>query len=243
MELSMYRFVTKKELWAVEDSGLTAKLAPSRESWSLKNIQDAVAYKHLQQFKGKTVAEVGGGDSRVLPTLARQNSCCNIEPFEGQGNGPTTNTLPSEIIKLKAYLGQTDLLIKDGKFDVLFSISVIEHVPEDKLESFFADSRRILKAEGFALHMIDIYVSEEPSLASMKRHQSIGDLFFSYFQPLTPSEVMGRNGNWADALRFHCRYATNPDNAMNYWNKIAPQLRNIREEQQSCTLILAGLAN
>ena len=74
----MYRFVTKKEYWDIEDSGLLAQLPPTNYAWHLKHIQDAVAYKYLHQLKGKTIAEAGGGSSRLLPALARHNSCYNI---------------------------------------------------------------------------------------------------------------------------------------------------------------------
>jgi len=81
----MFRFVTKKEYWDIEDSGLLTQLAPANFVWHMKNIQDAAAYKYLHQFEGVAIAEVGGGHSRVLPALAHRNSCYNIEPFEGLG--------------------------------------------------------------------------------------------------------------------------------------------------------------
>lgn len=89
----MFRFVTKKELWGFEDSGLAAQLPPTH-IWHLKDIQDAMAYKYLHNLKNMRIAEVGGGNSRILPILARQNTCFNIEPFDGVGQGPKTNTLP-----------------------------------------------------------------------------------------------------------------------------------------------------
>ena len=238
----MYRFVTKKELWAIEDSGLTAQL-PASSLWHLKDVQDALAYNYLRHFKGKVIAEVGGGNSRLLPILARQNSCYNIEPYGGVGQGPATCTLPPEIVNVKAYCGRTDLIIKDEAFDVLFSISVVEHVPHDELEPFFTDSRRILKAShGFACHLIDIYTAEEPGPASMERYRWIHDIFFQHFSPLS-SEIIDLQGeDWAKALRFRCCYASNPDNAMYGWNKLRPQLKEVRETHQCCSLILAGWA-
>ena len=238
----MFRFVTKKELWAIEDSGLTAQLPPSSHIWHLKDIQDALAYKYLHQCKGKIIAEAGGGNSRLLPILAPKNSCYNIDPFEGAGKGPKANTLPPEIVSVKAYLGQTDAIINDAAFDVLFSISVVEHVPDGDLKSFFADSRRILKADhGFALHLIDIYTAEKPSPDSMERCRQVSDMFFQHFLPL-PGEVMGRDGDWAKALCFRSHYATKPDNAMQSWNKLVPELKEMRETHQSCSLILGGWA-
>ena len=239
----MFRFVTKKELWTIEDSGIEAHLYPGGPpDFSLKAIQDKLAYKYLRHFKGKIIAEAGGGNSRLLPTLARQNSCYNIDPFEGAGQGPKVNSLPPEIVSVKSYLGRTDAIINDGAFDVLFSISVVEHVPDDELESFFADSRRILKADhGFALHMIDISTAEEPLPGFVKRYQLIKDEFFQHFLPL-PGEIMGRDGDWAKALRFRPHYASNPDNVMRTWSMLVPESKEVYETHQCCTLILAGWA-
>jgi len=89
------------------------------------------------------------------------------------------------------------------------------------------------------MHLIDIYTSEEPDTGQKERCQLTASLFFQYFKPMT-GEIMG--GDWQNSLRFRCCYATNPDNMMNNWNKAVPSLRKVREEQQSCTLILAGFA-
>ena len=49
-------------------------------------------------------------------------------------------------------------------FDVVFSISVVEHVgTAEELAAFHEDQLRILKPGGMFIHAIDLYLEDEPS--------------------------------------------------------------------------------
>ncbi len=229
------RFVTKREYWDLEDSGLLETL-PCPAPWHLKTIQDAVAFSRLHMLRGKTIAEIGGGNSRLLPTLARQNHCVNIEKFEGCGAGPTENALPSEISVIDAYLGHTGALLAKETFDAAFSISVIEHVAPEDMEFFFHDNARILKKNSLSLHLIDISCSDTPSSHMQKRFSMIKQHFFKFFTPLS-HEIIAE-----DDLHFRCEYATNPDNVTHSWAQIVPDARTIFETHQICSIVLAGYA-
>jgi hypothetical protein len=232
----MLRFVTKKEYWDIEDSGIMNGLARPG-NWHLKSIQDAVAYYYLHKLQGQHIAEVGGGNSRLLPALSVANTCYNIEPFEGVGGGPQTHQLSSNIIQIQLYLGKNSPDLPNDSMDAVFSVSVVEHVPTPELALFFQDNNAIMKKNGLCIHLIDIYCAETASESNMGRYREIKRTFFKYFKPLTQEIIDG------SALRFHCSYATNPDNVMNSWNKAVPSLRNIRETQQSCSILLAGTAD
>lgn len=134
----MMRFVNKKEYWDIEDSGIMSGVL-RRPTWHLKSIGDAVTYSFLHELKGKHIAEIGGAYSRLLPALAEHNSCYNIEPYEGVGGGPTTNMLSSNITNYWTYLGESGTVLKPEFFDVVFSISVLEHIETPKFEAFFED--------------------------------------------------------------------------------------------------------
>jgi SAM-dependent methyltransferase len=231
----MFRFVTKKEYWDIEDSGLLRDIV-SHPRWHLKSIQDAIAYSILHNLRGKKIVEIGGGNPRILPALAQSNVCFNIDKFKGVGHGPTNDFPPSVIHIINAYLGETKDYIHDYMFDVSFSISVMEHVPFQALQSFLRDNRRILKSGGLAVHLIDIYCNEHQDIDNIRRFSVIRKEFFSYFTPLS-DDVITEND-----LHFSSSYATNPDNEMNAWNKSVPGLREKREVCQSCALLLAGLA-
>jgi cyclopropane fatty-acyl-phospholipid synthase-like methyltransferase len=50
--------------------------------------------------------------------------------------------------------------LPENYFDLVYSISVIEHVPDDNLKSFFDESVRILKPGGIVSHSYDIYYKQ-----------------------------------------------------------------------------------
>ena len=86
----MLKFVTKKEYWDVIDSKILDYNNVKTDSfWHLKSIQDAIAFSYLHEYCNKCIAEIGGGNSRLLPTLSKKNNCFNIEEFKGAHGGPT----------------------------------------------------------------------------------------------------------------------------------------------------------
>lgn len=56
---------------------------------SNKNIQNGFMLGRLSGLKEQNIMEIGGGNSRVLPVLAKHNECWNIGKFQGVGAGPT----------------------------------------------------------------------------------------------------------------------------------------------------------
>lgn len=234
----MFRFVTKKEYWDIEDSGIMKEI-PGNACWHLKDIQDAVAYDNLRDCQYKYIAEVGGGGSRILPVLAKKNYCFNIDKFEGHNNGPVGIPTSMQDIKvIDCYLGSTKDCIEDTFFDVVFSISVVEHIFEADLPGFFADNARIMKSGALSLHLIDIPCGDsEPTEWNLKINSIIKAEFFKHFTPLS-TEIIA-----PEDFHFSCAYATNPDNVMNQWNKLDPSARKLFETSQICTLFIAGTKN
>ena len=230
----MFRFITKMEYWDIEDSGITAEISGT-PYWHLKDIQDAVAYNRLRHSKNQRIAEIGGGVSRILPVLAQQNYCVNIDKLEGIGNGPVGARSSPGIVYINAYLGNTKGYIEDAFFDIVFSISVVEHIDKEYLPAFFADNARIIRPEGLSFHLIDILCGDkEPSQWNIERNSITSQEFFKYFTPLSDQIIAPGDS------KFSCSYATNPDNAMNEWNKIVPSAKEQFAASQSCTLFLAG---
>lgn len=233
----MFRFVNKSELWKIEDSGVLKALAPANFGWHLKNIQDAIAFEHLRRCSGLQIAEIGGGYSRVLPAVASKNSCYNIEKFEGAGGGPNQPIEIPEIKRIEAYIGDSQGIIADESFDVIFSISVIEHVDENLMDKFWADCARISKPGALMLHLIDVYLTDGPPPKPLEERLNAYRIAFDqgYFTPADPAQVL----NPPDT-RFSCAFATNPDNVMQNWNRLAPSLRMKREKSQCCSLVMLG---
>ena len=229
----MLRFVTKKEYWDAEDQGVL-DLMPKSKFWYLKTIQDVMALYQIKDLRGKNIAEIGGGDSRVLPVLKAHNRCVNIDEFKGSGHGPTKKVSIDGIDNIYVNVGEFSSQLADESFDVIFSISVIEHIASDKLHDFFQDSIRILKPGGKVIHLIDVYVEDDDSNNAGVRDRV--RLYNEFFENSAIESVGGRIG--VSDVKFSCSYATNPDDILNSWNRMAPSLKHKREISQSCSLIL-----
>lgn len=230
----MLRFVTKSDIWAVENRAAQDFLQP-QPKWQLKNIQDAVAMELLAGVSGQTVGEVGGGRSRVLPELVKQgNHCFNIDRFDGNpitGLGPNGVPDMSGVTPIIGLVGDP-LAWPPGQFDILFSISVLEHVSAHKLGPFFEDCRRLLKIGGRLLHLIDVYAGDSPDEYVERCMAGYREPFTSWLEPA--GAVM------TEPVTFRCAWASNPDPAMKWWNEIAPALTAKRAVAQSCSLVMDG---
>lgn len=211
---------------------LEKKIADPRNH-TLKGIQDAWVLSLLSGTSGLKIAEVGGGRSRILQSLNQQDhECWNIDKFEGVGAGPKGVPEMAGIKVVPLYLGGFDETLPSNYFDVVFSISVVEHVPNANLDNFFADCYRILKPGGIMIHAIDLYISDEPQNIQVIKfyRQALNKLSFEWFTPPQTTK---------DAT-FESSFASNSDLTMHQWNQIAPSLRKKRETTQSVVLKLAG---
>lgn len=209
---------------------LDNNLADAR-NYSLKGIQDGWIVSLLSEKSDLKIAEVGGGHSRVLQKLSPRNECWNIDKFEGQGQGPTEVVELANVKIVRAFLGDFDTAIPDQYFDVVFSVSVVEHVPGERLNAFFADCHRILKPGGMMAHAIDLYISDSPEtrLGVIDAYQTaIESQGFEWFA------VPVVDGN----VTFQSCFASNSDITMNHWNRLVPSLRSIRETAQSVSIKL-----
>lgn len=63
----------------------------------------------------------------------------------------------SKVKFVRGFLGNNNTELPENYFDLVYSISVIEHVPDDKLKSLFDESVRILKSGCIVSHTYDIY--------------------------------------------------------------------------------------
>lgn len=203
----------------------------SRSFTELKSIQDAWILSRIGSLNGKRIAEIGGGRSRVLEKLKLTNECWNVEKFQGVGAGPSAIHAQQGVTQIDAYLGDFDPRLPNEHFDVVFSVSVVEHVPPDRLPAFFADAARILKPGGLLLHAIDLYVFDQPN----PRNQIV-----DAYRKVADDPAL--NLHWIEppradsSITFKCDFASNPDMTLAQWNQIAPRLRAQREIAQSVSL-------
>lgn len=227
----MFDFIRKKQIWAALDAGLDGEIT-SKLGFQLKTMQDLAVFSHLKDVQGKVVGEIGGGDSRILPRIAESNECYNIEPFEGADNGPASEILISGVQNIRSVVGHNDPKLADSKFDVLFSVSVVEHVADADFANFWSDCIRILKPNGIMIHAIDMYISDSPSEFWLNRFAAYRDAIINDSRVRPIAEVF--NGS----LQFQTDMVSNPDNVMYNWKKISPALNELRQISQSVSLLL-----
>ena len=234
----MLEFVTKSQYWQLLDSGVADKLPRPKFPWHLKSIQDAVVYKYMCDVEGKRLAEIGGGDSRLLRVLANKNQCNNIEKFEGQDGGPSHEVKIKNVCNINAFVGEFSTDLEISSFDIIFSVSVVEHISNEDINSFIRDCYRILKPGGQMIHLVDMYLSPGRLTYNESRATCYRSAFSSgLFEPETELRICSE-----EDLVFKESYCTNPDNVMYTWNQVAPSLRHVRETSQSVTLLWIGKA-
>lgn len=226
----MFDFIRKKEVWQALDAGHLKPGGRHALSFQLKTMQDLFILNQLSRETGRVIGEIGGGASRVLPELARSNACYNIEPFEGADNGPRSEVNLPGVTNIRAVIGRSQDAVRAETFDILFSISVVEHVEDKDFETFFDDCVRILKPGGVMYHAIDVYVSSDPSPFWRNR-------FEMYRNAVRGRADVSPLANILDGpLVFTPDIASNPDNIMYGWRQISPALDGLRQQAQNVSL-------
>lgn len=126
----------------------------------LKVYQDCLVYDFLLGHlpAGSRILEVGGGDSRIIASLKGRYEMWNADPLEGAGNGlHALPDAPEGYRHVPVNLGAHSPKLPDRYFDLVFSISVLEHVSKEPsdIRRILADQWRVLAPGGLALHCID----------------------------------------------------------------------------------------
>lgn len=228
----MFSVISKEEYWNWRDAGVV-----STGRGSLKDIQDAFAFFHLKDLKGARICEIGGGHSRVLPQLAQHNECWNVDRLEGQGGGPTNPPLQKGVRLVRAFMGEFSDQLPDDYFDVVFSISVVEHIPSESYPQSIRDATRVLKPGGFLRYAIDAYLLDADDNSRFR--DQLRARMRLYLQ--TPVFADGRLA-WVkppaidENIAASATHACNSVDVLHTWNAMFPGLRKLRETGTSCSL-------
>ncbi|MFT5423985.1 MAG: SAM-dependent methyltransferase [Phycisphaerales bacterium] len=143
---------------------------------------------------------------------------------------PDDDPATLNLTSVDTLLGDFDPRLEDGSFDIAFSISVMEHVPDEKLADCFTDMARVLKPGGRLLHAIDVYLGLTPDEETTRRVASYLDAAHAAGLLLeSPRALPAEPAFTTDMI-------SNPDFIMANWNTISPTLRSVREQCQGISL-------
>lgn len=131
----------------------------------LKRYQDLLVFEFIKRHmpKGSRILDIGGGDSRILNYFYRDYECWNIDPLRGEGNGLQQLDPRGRYKLVRDYIGNFNPELPDHYFDFVFSISALEHVPQDDpalFEKIRDDIDRVLKPNGYSLHCFDVVLKD-----------------------------------------------------------------------------------
>ena len=109
---------------------------------------------------GSRLLEIGAGQPIVAAILAELGySVTVIDPYDGSGGGPTqfedfVQAYPKVGIIRSQFQPEVPEL-KHQRFDAIYSISVLEHVPEPTLRVLFQAISAHLESHGRSFHSVD----------------------------------------------------------------------------------------
>ncbi|MEM0928866.1 MAG: methyltransferase domain-containing protein [Pseudomonadota bacterium] len=150
-----------------------AAAAPLKLRGMLKDFQNLFVLDQVLNRlpDGGRLLEVGGGSCIMMRELNRVRpktyDCWNLDPLDGSGNGPKSETHVGEgetamrslqgITIIEERIGDFSPRIEDEAYDCVFSVSVMEHIPLRDWARCFDDMRRVLKPGGFCIHAVDLH--------------------------------------------------------------------------------------
>lgn len=131
----------------------------SPSTCDLKVYQDICLYNFIKDNfpQGSRLLEIGGGRSRIIAALKNDYEIWNLDKLEGQGHGPKALWGEDGFRLVRGYIGDFSPELPDGHFDLVFSISTVEHFPRDpvSVDAILQDVQRLLRPGGYSIHAVD----------------------------------------------------------------------------------------
>jgi ubiquinone/menaquinone biosynthesis C-methylase UbiE len=124
--------------------------------WALKAVLGCVP-------PGAHLVEIGAGEPRVATALVELGyQVTVVDPYDGAGNGPTEYAHYAHVYRqvrlLRERFGPA-LPLAAGSIDAVYSISVLEHLPEAEIAETFAALKYFLRPGGYSIHCIDSVIA------------------------------------------------------------------------------------
>jgi len=136
--------------------------------WSLKEYGTLFIYDLIQSQRAKRVLEVGCGYDTFFSkemtrvgvehwAIDKTNNYLGIGADPGRFNAVMDERTSHGTKFIDGLLGDNLVALPDSYFDVVFSMSVIEHIDDATMPAVANDMKRILRGGGVSAHSVDIY--------------------------------------------------------------------------------------
>lgn len=187
------------ELGTTEHWWETAKKYPalSHQNQILKPLGYAFMINLIEQNNLNKILEVGhGAGSHLFPIFEGKREMWGLDDvIEGSGVSPESLKHTREdnphVKFVNGLLGNDVKELPDNYFDLVCSVSVVEHIPHEVLEKVYSEIFRILKPGGIVAHSYDVYYNQntKPMFDAIEKNN---------FEWLKPKETM--NVFWEEWL-------------------------------------------
>jgi hypothetical protein len=134
-------------------TGLDGDLKNVQRPWAVKTLLRAVP-------PPARLLEIGGGEPIVSGFLNELGyDVTLVDPYDGFGNGPTAyesyvDCFPNVKI-VRGYFEPHTPALAPASFDAVFSVSVLEHLPEEAAKKCFQAIGEFLAPGGASIHCFD----------------------------------------------------------------------------------------
>jgi len=133
--------------------------------WGLKSMGTLFCVDKIVRLQPKRVLEIGPGWNRHFSDhFAESLEYWMIDDASAIGwNEKSMEKFEKSVGErqnthfVRGYLGSFSKELPVANFDLVFSISVVEHVPPEQKRSFYQDMFRIVKPGGYIAHSIDMF--------------------------------------------------------------------------------------
>ncbi len=172
------------------------------------NTLKPLGYAHivtlLETFKPKRVLEVGHGAGTYIFQMYKDNN--EIE-FWGLDDEVKDSSVSAEDLQnvriwnphvkfVSGLLGAYSKELPENYFDLVYSVSVIEHIPHEYLKSVFEETYKLLKPGGIVSHTYDIYYGQNTK-AVFDAYENAN---FKWLKPKNTMNVFWEK--WLDKLDY-----------------------------------------
>lgn len=137
----------------------------------LKPLGYAFIMNLIETYKPRTVLEVGHGSGTYLFQLFKDNKDVELWGLDAEVKDSSVSVEDLKNVRewnphvkfVEGLLGTNVKELPDNYFDLVYSVSVIEHIPHEYLPSVFEETYRILSPGGIISHTYDVYYNQDTS--------------------------------------------------------------------------------